>query len=93
MEVKRSACGTHLLCAKAASAFGNIRRTRGKILPTVVRIGRNRNVVYAFRPQQFLYFFPDPQGHGALRPGFFFPAGAGRLDFGASVVVIEPPLG
>src|SRR6266513_4002629 len=25
---------------------------------------------YATRPQQFLYFFPLPQGHGSLRPTF-----------------------
>src|SRR5438874_11232633 len=25
---------------------------------------------YAVRPQQFLYFFPLPQGHGSLRPTF-----------------------
>ena len=23
---------------------------------------------YAFTPQHFLYFFPDPQGHGSFRP-------------------------
>ena len=23
---------------------------------------------YAFVPQHFLYFFPEPQGHGSLRP-------------------------
>lgn len=25
---------------------------------------------YKFLPQQFLYFLPDPQGHGSLRPIF-----------------------
>src|SRR5262249_6895685 len=27
-----------------------------------------RFLLYATRPQQFLYFFPLPQGHGSLRP-------------------------
>ena len=26
--------------------------------------------IYAFRPQQFLYFLPLPHGHGSLRPIF-----------------------
>jgi hypothetical protein len=28
---------------------------------------------YAFAPQHFLYFFPDPQGQGSLRPTFAAP--------------------
>ncbi len=32
-----------------------------------------------FRPQHFLYFFPDPQGHGSLRPTFPCRGGDGRL--------------
>src|SRR5881392_3455289 len=31
---------------------------------------RPRLAIYATRPQQFLYFFPLPQGHGSLRPTF-----------------------
>src|SRR5215472_3594874 len=31
---------------------------------------RSATVYYATRPQQFLYFFPLPQGHGSLRPTF-----------------------
>jgi hypothetical protein len=34
----------------------------------------------AFRPWHFLYFFPEPHGHGSLRPTFA-PA---RTGFGAS---------
>jgi hypothetical protein len=30
-------------------------------------------------PQQYLYFFPLPQGQGALRPTFGFPV----ISFGA----------
>src|SRR5258705_2655038 len=33
-------------------------------------VGGGRAVRYATRPQQFLYFFPLPQGHGSLRPTF-----------------------
>jgi hypothetical protein len=39
-------------------------------------------------PQQYLYFFPLPQGQGALRPTFGFPAIlVGR---GEAKVVAEP---
>src|SRR5437762_11618910 len=31
---------------------------------------RPRPTIYAVRPQQFLYFFPLPHGHGSLRPTF-----------------------
>src|SRR5436305_7661058 len=31
---------------------------------------RPRPTIYAIRPQQFLYFFPLPHGHGSLRPTF-----------------------
>src|SRR5256885_11212908 len=33
---------------------------------------------YATRPQQFLYFFPLPQGQGSLRPTFGPPRRTGR---------------
>jgi hypothetical protein len=33
---------------------------------------------YAMRPQQFLYFFPLPQGHGSLRPTFGTERRTGR---------------
>src|ERR1700682_452070 len=33
---------------------------------------------YATRPQQFLYFFPLPQGHGSLRPTFGMLRRTGR---------------
>jgi len=31
-----------------------------------------------FKPQHFLYFLPDPQGHGSLRPSFPPVADVGR---------------
>src|SRR6266542_2592912 len=34
------------------------------------RLRRRGPAVYATRPQQFLYFFPLPHGHGSLRPTF-----------------------
>jgi hypothetical protein len=34
-----------------------------------------------YRPQQFLYFLPLPQGHGSLRPTF----GPTRFGFGFSL--------
>src|SRR6266511_962088 len=33
-------------------------------------VGLGRALRYATRPQQFLYFFPLPQGQGSLRPTF-----------------------
>src|SRR5256885_16903002 len=36
---------------------------------------------YATRPQQFLYFFPLPQGQGSLRPTFGPPRRTGRASF------------
>src|SRR5205809_5635251 len=33
-------------------------------------LARPRPTIYAVRPQQFLYFFPLPHGHGSLRPTF-----------------------
>jgi hypothetical protein len=36
--------------------------------------------IYVFAPWHFLYFFPDPQGQGSLRPTFA-PV---RTGFGAS---------
>jgi hypothetical protein len=39
-------------------------------------------------PQQYLYFFPLPQGQGALRPTFGFPA-AMFLGRGDAKVVVE----
>src|ERR1051325_9877427 len=33
---------------------------------------------YAVRPQQFLYFFPLPQGHGSFRPTFGIERRTGR---------------
>jgi hypothetical protein len=39
-------------------------------------------------PQQYLYFFPLPQGQGALRPTFGFPA-AIFLGRGDAKIVAE----
>src|SRR5438477_8365525 len=39
---------------------------------------RPRLAIYATRPQQFLYFFPLPQGHGSLRPTFGIERRMGR---------------
>src|SRR5437773_10409234 len=33
-------------------------------------LARPRPTIYAVRPQQFLYFFPLPHGHGSFRPTF-----------------------
>lgn len=49
-----------------------------------------KQVPQAFRPQQFLYFFPEPQGHGSLRPVFLPPTTGFRFGFGA-VEVVDPP--
>jgi hypothetical protein len=39
----------------------------------------------AFSPQQRLYFWPEPQGHGALRGIFGFSAGADWVCFALAV--------
>ncbi len=31
---------------------------------------RDRTIADQLRPQHFLYFLPDPHGHGSLRPTF-----------------------
>jgi hypothetical protein len=63
-------------------------------LPTPLdHVGRlaisGRLTPQALRPQQFLYFFPEPQGHGSFRPGFFSLLTGFRVDFGA-VELIDP---
>src|SRR5205814_6644833 len=42
---------------------------------------RPRPTIHAIRPQQFLYFFPLPHGHGSLRPTF----GNSRRNDGNSI--------
>ncbi len=39
---------------------------------TVVSVSQRPR--FQFRPQHFLYFLPEPQGHGSLRPTFSFAA-------------------
>src|SRR5438105_5893185 len=41
---------------------------------------------YTTRPQQFLYFFPLPHGHGSLRPTF----GMARRDGRSRVISLSP---
>ena len=49
--------------------INRIARVRKKTEPQDSQL-RFFYTIYAFRPQQFLYFLPLPHGHGSLRPIF-----------------------
>jgi hypothetical protein len=53
------------------------------IAPLALNTSMRKHVAptYATRPQQFLYFFPLPQGQGSLRPTFGPPRRTGRSSF------------
>lgn len=54
------------LCTSSIENAGYENRMSG-----VVRGRRLITASYSIFPQQFLYFFPLPQGQGSLRPIFF----------------------
>ena len=72
-----SAPTNYCLCISAAAVLIFFAGAAGvRIATASVRTGfamtgyRRDGIFYAFRPQQFLYFLPEPQGQGSFRPIF-----------------------
>src|SRR5262249_1504999 len=88
-KVRRSNCHRpkrvrailHLKLAKFARSGRNDQVDSIPAFPGRQKIDRDEACqIYALAPWHFLYFFPEPQGHGSLRPTFA-PV---RTGFGAS---------
>jgi hypothetical protein len=54
-------------------SFGT--RVQGWFGSARLRIGPKLAAAGQLRPQHFLYFLPEPQGHGSLRPTLFVGVG------------------